>query len=137
MAEAEASLDVVRASERELSTLPFWVDTVEALLDATADIARAAQAGDAEALAEAQAAFEVAADDAARADQALTIALGEATAGITGPASASSAACPAGGRGDPGRAGEPVYTPLTFRRGHAKPYGPRNRVPRRADAATR
>ncbi len=89
---AEASLDVVRASERELSTLPVWVDTVEALLDATADIARAAQAGDADALAEAQAAFEVAADDAARADQALTIALGEAAAGITGPASAASAA---------------------------------------------
>jgi hypothetical protein len=92
VSEAEASLDVVRASARDLSTLPVWVDTVEALLDATADIARAAQTGDADALAEAQAAFDEAADDAARADQALTIALGEAAAGITGPASAASAA---------------------------------------------
>ena len=90
--EAEASLDVVRESESELPTLPVWVDTVEALLEATADIARAAQAGDAEALAEAQAAFEAAAGDAARADHALTIALGEASAGVTGPAASSSAA---------------------------------------------
>jgi hypothetical protein len=91
LSEAEASFDVVRASEGELSTLPVWVDTVEALLDAAAHIARAAQAGDAEALVEAQAAFEAAAEGATRADRALTIALGEAAAEITGPASAASA----------------------------------------------
>lgn len=91
VSDAEASLAVVSASQDELSTLPVWVDTVEALLDATADIARAAQAGDAEALAEAQAAWEAAAEGATRADRALTIALGEATAEVTGPASATSA----------------------------------------------
>jgi hypothetical protein len=87
IAEAEAALDVVRASGREVTTLPFWIDTVEALLAAATDIAEAAQAGDAAALAAAQAAYEAAAADATRADQALAIALGEAASGITGPAS--------------------------------------------------
>jgi hypothetical protein len=91
VSEAEGTLDVVRASEGELPTLPVWVDTVEALLDATADIARATQAGDAEALAVAQASFDAAAEGATRADRALAIALGEAAAEITGPASAASA----------------------------------------------
>ncbi len=92
LGEAEAALQLVRDFETPLSTLPFWIETVEALMAATEDIARAALAGDAEALADAQAAYDAAAADAARADQALTIALGEATAAITGPASASSAA---------------------------------------------
>lgn len=92
VAEAEAWLEEVRPTEGDVTTLPFWVDTVDALLAATADIAHAVQAGDAEALAAAQAAYAAAAADAARADQALAIALGEATADVTGPASASSAA---------------------------------------------
>ncbi len=91
VAEAEASLEDVRPTEGDVTTLPFWVDTVDALLAATADIAHAVQAGDAEALAAAQAAYAAAAADAARADQALAIALGEATTDVTGPASASSA----------------------------------------------
>jgi hypothetical protein len=91
VSEARASLDAVRASQGELPTLPVWVDTVEALLNATADIARATQAGDAEALADAKAAFEAAAQSGTRADRALTIALGEAAAEITGPSSAASA----------------------------------------------
>ena len=85
-----------------VSTLPVWVDTVEALLAATADIAHAVQAGDAEALAEAQAAFEAAADDAARADQALTIALGEAAAGDHGTGIGRPRQQPAGRSGRPG-----------------------------------
>jgi hypothetical protein len=92
LADAEASLDVVRESaERgQVSTLPFWIATVEALLAAATDIANAALAGDPAALAAAQAAYEAAAGDAERADQALTIALGEAAAGITsGPAATS------------------------------------------------
>ncbi len=76
----------------QLSTLGYWVDTVDALIDAARDIALAAQAGDAAALAAAQAAYDAAATNAGRADQALTIALGEAATGITSPASASSAA---------------------------------------------
>lgn len=93
LADAEASLDVVRGSQGEVpgGTLPFWITTVDALLDAAGDIARAAQAGDANALAVAQAAYDAAADDADRADRALVIALGEAAAGITGPPSALSA----------------------------------------------
>jgi hypothetical protein len=75
----------------QLSTLGFWVDTVDALITATRDIALAAQAGDAAALAAAQAAYDAAATYAGRADQALTIALGEAATGITSPAAASSA----------------------------------------------
>jgi hypothetical protein len=76
---------------QDVSTLGYWVDTVDALIDAARDIALAAQAGDAAALAAAQAAYDAAATNAGRADQALTIALGEAATGITGPASTSSA----------------------------------------------
>jgi hypothetical protein len=92
LADAEASLDVVRgfAERGEVSTLPFWITTVEALLAAATDITNAALAGDAAALAAAQDAYEAAAGDAERADQALAIALGEAAAGITsGPAATS------------------------------------------------
>jgi hypothetical protein len=76
---------------QDVSTLGYWVDTVEALIGAARNIALAAQAGDAAALAAAQAAYDAAATNAGRADQALTIALGEAATGITGPASTSSA----------------------------------------------
>jgi hypothetical protein len=92
LADAEASLDIVRgfAARSEVSTLPFWITTVEALLAAATDITNAALAGDAAALAAAQEAYEAAAGDAERADQALAIALGEAAAGITsGPAATS------------------------------------------------
>jgi hypothetical protein len=92
LADAEASLDVVReyAERGQVSTLPFWITTVEALLAAATDIANAALAGDPAALAAAQAAYEAAAGDAERADRALAIALGEAAAGITsGPAATS------------------------------------------------
>jgi hypothetical protein len=89
---AAAYVDLVREFTDSLATLGFWVDTVDALIDAGRDIALAAQAGDAAALAEAQARYEAAAADARRADQALTIALGEAAASATGPASSSSAA---------------------------------------------
>jgi hypothetical protein len=91
LAEAEALLDQIRGRGDELSTLPFWVATVDDLLDATADIAAAAEAGDPVALAAARAAYDAAANEAGRADQALTIALGEAASRITLPASATSA----------------------------------------------
>jgi hypothetical protein len=89
---AAAYVDLVREFTDSLATLGFWVDTVDALIEAGRDIALAAQAGDSAALAEAQARYEAAAADAGRADQALTIALGEAAAQATGPASSSSAA---------------------------------------------
>ena len=88
---AARHIDQVRAYTDSLATLGFWVDTVDGLIDAGRDIALAAQAGDAAALAEAQARYQVAAADAGRADQALAIALGEAAAEATGPASSSSA----------------------------------------------
>lgn len=89
---AAADVNLVREFTDSLATLGFWVDTVDALIDAGRDIAQAAQAGDAVALAEAQGRYQVAASNASRADQALTIALGEAAAQATGPASSSSAA---------------------------------------------
>jgi len=90
VAEAEAALEEVRTLDDELATMPFWIDTVEALIAATSDIAEAVLAGDPIALAEAQAAYDAAAANATRADQALAIALGEEAARITGPASAAS-----------------------------------------------
>lgn len=89
--EAAASLAEVRAFDDELSTLAFWTATVEDLIEATRGIALAAMAGDAEALAAARAAYQAAADQAGRADQALTIALGEAASAATGASSAASA----------------------------------------------
>jgi len=88
---AVTHLDQVREFTDSLATLGFWVNTVDALIAAARDIALAAQAGDPDALATAQAAYDAAAADAGRADQALTIALGEEAAGATGPASTSSA----------------------------------------------
>jgi len=92
MDRATGYLEQVGDFNGQLSTLGYWVDTVGALIDAARDIALAAQAGDAAALAAAQAAYDAATTNAGRADQALTIALGEAATGITSPASASSAA---------------------------------------------
>ena len=89
--QAEAALEPVRDQSDQIPALRVWIDTVDALITAVRDIALAAQAGDAAALAEAQAAYEAAAADAARADQALTIAIGESAAQIVRPASASSA----------------------------------------------
>lgn len=91
MDRATGHLEQVREFNGQLSTLGYWVDTVDALIDAARDIALAVQAGDAAALVEAQAAYDAAATNASRADQALTIALGEAVTGIISPASASSA----------------------------------------------
>jgi hypothetical protein len=89
---AEARLGDIRPFKDSLPALGYWVETVEDLVGATRGIALAAQAGDPAALADAQAAYDIAAADANRADQALTIALGEAVVRITGPAAASSAA---------------------------------------------
>ena len=89
--EAEAALEPLRDQADRMPALGVWIDTVDALITAMRDIALAAQAGDQAALTEAQAAYEAAAADAARADQALTIAIGESAAQIVRPASASSA----------------------------------------------
>lgn len=89
--QAEAALEPIRDRSDQIPALGVWVETVDALMSAVRDIALAAQAGDPAALADAQAAYEAAATDAARADQALTIAIGESAAQIVQPASASSA----------------------------------------------
>jgi hypothetical protein len=91
--EAEAALDEVRAFEGDVDrvTLDFWVGTVQALIDATRGMAAAAAAGDQAALGAARVDYAAAAAEASRADQALVIALGEAAARLTLPASAASA----------------------------------------------
>ncbi len=89
--QAEAALEPIRDQSDQIPALGVWIETVDALITAARDMALAAQAGDPVALAEAQAAYEAAAADAARADQALTIAIGETAAQIVRPASASSA----------------------------------------------
>jgi hypothetical protein len=89
--QAEAALEPVREQSDRIPILGVWIETVDALIAAMRDIALSAQAGDSAALAEAQAAYETAAADAARADQALTIAIGESANQIVRPASTSSA----------------------------------------------
>jgi len=89
--EAETAVEPIRVQSDTVPALGVWLETVDALIAAMRDIALAAQAGDQGALEEAQAAYEVAAAEASRADQALTIAIGESAAQIVGPASASSA----------------------------------------------
>ena len=88
---ADAALDAIRPSADDMPTLPVWIDTVDQLIRATRAIAAAAAARDPEALARAQAVYEAVATNAHRADQALTIALGEAASQATGPATAASA----------------------------------------------
>jgi hypothetical protein len=89
--QAEAALEPIREQSDRIPILGVWIETVDGLIAAMRDIAFAAQAGDSAALAEAQTAYEAAAADAARADQALTIAIGESANLIVRPASTSSA----------------------------------------------
>ena len=76
---AAGHLEAVATWETEagLPTLGFWLETMNALLDASRRAAQAALAGDREAAAAAVRDWEAAAEDAHRADLALGIALAE------------------------------------------------------------
>jgi hypothetical protein len=77
VAASRAALDEVRAWPGRLATLPVWIDTAGALLDALSDVAVARRAGDAPAESRALDAYRRASDEATQADRALAIAIAE------------------------------------------------------------
>lgn len=82
LAEARSALEVVRAWEAELVTLPIWIDTTAALIDAAEQLGRAAARGDEEAAAAAAEAYAVASEEAHHADLALGVAIAEGANGV-------------------------------------------------------
>jgi hypothetical protein len=77
IAASRAALDDVHAWPGRLATLPVWIDTAGALLDALSDVAVARRAGDAPAESRALDAYRRASDEATQADRALAIAIAE------------------------------------------------------------
>lgn len=82
-AEARADHDALAAWEIDLVTLPVWLDTAGAMVDAVEAIVAATRAGDASAAADAADAFAARSTDAVTADRALRIAIGEGGAAVT------------------------------------------------------
>jgi hypothetical protein len=83
VAEARADHDALAAWEIGLVTLPVWLETAGAMVDAVEAIVAATRAGDAAAAAEAADAFAGRSADAVTADRALRIAIGEGGAAVT------------------------------------------------------
>ena len=81
--EARAAHDVVVAWETDLSTLPVWIETTDAMISAVEQILDATRHGNTAAAAAAADAFAALGDDAATADRALRIALSEGGAALT------------------------------------------------------
>lgn len=91
-----AALDALDAADREraaveawpgsLATLPIWIETTGKLLAATRAMALAAQSGDVAAGRAAEAAYRAAAADAHQADLALSIAISQGGADVSGAA---------------------------------------------------
>ncbi len=81
-ARARADHDAVVAWETDLPTLPVWIGTTDAMIDAVERIVDATQAGDAVAARDAADEFAALADEAATADRALRIALSEGGAAV-------------------------------------------------------
>lgn len=77
IAAARTALDEVRAWPGRLVTLPVWIATASALLDALTGVVDARRDGDATREAQALDAYRRASDEAARADRALAIAIAE------------------------------------------------------------
>ena len=73
----------VVASEAEPVTLPVWIATTDAMISAMEQIVSATLAGDAAAASAAAEAFRALTDDAATADRALRIAIGEGGSSLT------------------------------------------------------
>ena len=88
---ADAELAIVRAWPGQLQTLPIWADTTEQLLSALRALARATIAHDVTAARAAERAYQTAADDGHRADQALAIAIAEGGSAISSGAMRSAA----------------------------------------------
>jgi hypothetical protein len=88
---ASASLARVQSWQGKLDTLPVWIDTIGALIDAIAAMARAIEQRDPAAAAAAEARYRQAASDALQADNALAIALAEGGSAVSSSALASAA----------------------------------------------
>ena len=71
------------SSRRARLALSVWIDTADAMIRAMQRLVDAVRAGDAERAEAARADFDAAAEDAAEADRALRIGLGEAGSAIT------------------------------------------------------
>ena len=82
LAEARASLDVIRAWDVQLATLPVWIDTTAALIDAAEQLGRAAERGDEAAIAAAAETYRLAAEEGHQADLALGIAIAEGASAV-------------------------------------------------------
>jgi hypothetical protein len=82
-AEARADHAALAAWEVELVTLPVWLETAGAMVEAVEAIVAATRTGDATAAAEAADAFAASSADAVMADRALRIAVGEGGAAVT------------------------------------------------------
>ena len=74
---------LVVASDAEPVTLPVWIATTDAMITAMEQIVSATRAGDAAAASAAAEAFTALTDDAATADRALRIAIGEGGSSLT------------------------------------------------------
>jgi hypothetical protein len=83
--DARQRIEEVERWEEALPTLPLWLGTARGLIDAVGDLAAAQLGGDARAAAAAGRAYEQAAGEARRADQALAVALADGGSAITMP----------------------------------------------------
>ncbi|HET8570907.1 MAG TPA: hypothetical protein VFN14_03380 [Candidatus Limnocylindria bacterium] len=83
IAAARTALDEVRAWPGRLATLPVWIATADALLDALTGVVDARRDGDATREAQALDAYRRASDGAAQADRALAIAIAEGGGAIS------------------------------------------------------
>ncbi len=77
VAGARADHEALVAWEVDLVTLPIWLETTGAMIDAVDDVVAAIRAGDADAAAAAAAEVEALSEDAVRANRALQIAIAE------------------------------------------------------------
>jgi hypothetical protein len=83
LAAVRADHDALAAWEVELVTLPVWLDTTDAMIGAVEAIVEATAAGDPAAALDAADEFAALAEDAAPADRALRIAIGEGGSAVT------------------------------------------------------
>jgi hypothetical protein len=83
VARARADHQAIVAWETDLPTLPVWIETTDAMISSVESILAATRRGDAEAARAAAAEFAAFGDEAATADRALRIALGEGGSSLT------------------------------------------------------
>ena len=81
--QARADHDALAGWDVELVTLPIWIETTDAMIAAVETIIAATEAGDDDAAVEAANEFASLAEDAAPADRALRIAIGEGGSAVT------------------------------------------------------